>query len=321
MSEGGDSYDPGPWAGYDYKSAWAAYDDTPKPSTSFGSSYSYADDKPKAKSVKISLDDLVPKTISTNARSPVVILTDGTGSMGEFPKVIFEKLPLLDLGIKDYLDDVEISVAMIGDAYCDKYPLQVRPFTKGTGLVDALGNLQIESGGGSGAEESYDLGALYYARNCDMPKATKPVLIFIGDEGIYKSIESSQAKDWARVDSPPAKSADLFKELQQKFSVYCIRKSYGHDGKSNFTSAQDQKIQQQWESYIGSDRIAILNDPRRVVDVIFGLLAYETNKEGFFKKELTERQKPEQVETVMKSMLTIGKSRKALPPGKSVLKK
>jgi hypothetical protein len=42
-----------------------------------------------------------------------------------------------------------------------------------------------------------------------------------------------------------------------------------------------------------------------VVDVIFGILAKETNKIDYFKDEIEGRQRPDQVDTVYKSLKTI----------------
>ena len=315
MSEMGDSYDPGPWKGFDYKSARATYDNDA------GRGYTGTSGSRKSTASR-TIDSLVPEKLTTDARSPLVVLVDGTGSMGEFPKVMFEKLPLLDLGISDYLEDSEIAFSMIGDAGSDKYPLQVQPFKKGKELVTSLNSLIIEGGGGGNQQESYELGALYFARNVEMPKAVKPVLIYVCDEGIYPSVDKNWAEQYARVSIENSiKTKALFDELKNKYSVYCIRKHYngGLDGEQ--MTGSNLAIHKQWEEYLGSDKIAILNDPRRVVDVIFGLLAYETGKQDFFKKELSHRQTPKQVAAVMKSMLTVGKDRKMLPPaGKSVLK-
>ena len=334
MSEGGDSWDPGPWRGYDYKSARAPYyDDTagrgysaPKKSAKGGTSGTGTGTATGVVKSKKSIEDLVPATIKTEARSPVVIITDGTGSMGEFPEVIFKKLPLLDLGIEDYLEDAEISVAMVGDAGCDSYPLQVQGFTKGKGLVGAINKLKIEGGGGGNQEESYDLAALYYARNAEMPKATKPVLIWICDEGIYPQVDKDWASKYARTGieaKMPSKA--VFDELKQKYSVYVIRKHYGGGVDGDKMTGSNLRIQKQWEEYVGAERIAVLNEPGRVVDVIFGLLAYETNKQELFEKELEDRQLPDKdgaakVATVRKSLLTVGKSVKKLPSGRSVMK-
>lgn len=318
MSEQGESYDPGPWEGYDYKSARAKY--TPADDMDYGTPKSKAKSSAsasgmasvKAPSIVTPPKIYVPDSLVTQAKSPLVIICDGTGSMGDFPEWIKKKLPLLDLGINDYVEDCEFSVAIVGDAECDSKGLQVQGFTKGIGLVDVLKNLEIEGGGGSNECESYDLAALYYARKVEMPKAVTPVLIYIADEGVYSTVNHGWAKKWAHVDlDKTLRSTDLFEELKKKFSVYCIRKHYGNQVKNDAMYGSNLKIHHQWENLIGADRIAILNDPQRVVDVIFGLLAYETNKVDFFTKELEDRQMkdkdgPEKIAIVQKSMLTIG---------------
>lgn len=308
MSEMGGSYDPGPWSGFDYKDARKVhntYDSTA--GRGYGSNAGSTSTRSTRSVAATTIDDYLPASLTTNAKSPLVVIVDGTGSMGEFPEVIFKKLPLLDLGIADYLDDCEISFAMVGDAGSDYYALQAQPFSKGKGLEASLNKLKIERGGGSNEQESYDLAALYYARNVEMPKAVKPILIYVCDEGIYPQVDKEWAKDRARVDvSKNIKTQELFQELAKKYSVYCIRKHYGNQVSGEQMVGSNLRIHQQWESYVGADRIAILNNPNRVVDVIFGLVAYDTGKTDFFEQELKFRQKPEQVQEVMKSMVTVG---------------
>src|SRR5271154_657184 len=106
MSESGENYDPGPWKGYDFKSARKAYD----PDVTAGRSYGGPSVGAGAPSKKTTNAELPPPKLETDSTSPLVILVDGTGSMGQFPEIIFEKLPLLDDGVKDYLGkDCEIS--------------------------------------------------------------------------------------------------------------------------------------------------------------------------------------------------------------------
>jgi hypothetical protein len=56
---------------------------------------------------------------------------------------------------------------------------------------------------------------------------------------------------------------------------------------------------------VGLDNVAFLPDPNRVVDVIFGILAKETGRVDYFKDELTGRQRPDQVETVLTALKTV----------------
>ena len=86
-------------------------------------------------------------------------------------------------------------------------------------------------------------------------------------------------------------------------------------------SPTDKRIQAQWESYLGADHVVILPEARRVVDVVFGVLAKETSMQAYFLKELTERQKPGQIKTVMDALKTIHGPPAGLlaDPGKSVM--
>lgn len=306
MSESGD-WDPGDWKGYDFRSARKAYD------AHAGRSY----DDAVHKSVK--LENLIPKSLKTDARSPVVIACDVTGSMGEWPATIFEKLPLLDLESKEYLDDMSISFAAVGDAYSDKYPLQVQEFARGTELTDKLKALVIEGNGGGQVQESYDLPALYYAHNVKMSKAGKPIFIYIGDEKFYQQVDVDQAKNIAHVSlEKRIGSKEAVEDLKKKFSVYAIRKLY-EGGSGDSMSDTDKAIHAQWVDYLGADHVVILPDARRVVDVIFGIFAQETGKVGYFNTELAERQTEEQVKTVTKALKTIHKPKLLADPGKSVM--
>jgi hypothetical protein len=295
MSESGD-YDPGPWRGHDFSSARRDYD--------IHVGRSYEDAVSTGKDPK----SLVPKTLCTKSESPLVIACDVTGSMGDWPATMFSKLPYLELEGKEYLGpSMEISWAGIGDAYCDNYPLQVRPFASGTDLKKELKELVIEGGGGGQIMESYDLGALYYARNVEMHNAIKPMFIFIGDEAIYDFVDKDQAKKWAYATLESRLSGvNAIRELQKRYSVYLVHKPYGSSGGSgDYRSSETEKVYRQWSDILGEDHVAYLPDPQRVVDVIFGIMAKETGRIDYFREELTGRQKPGQVEQVLKSLYSI----------------
>ena len=314
MSEAGD-YNPGPWKGYDFASARKTYD------VHVGRSYDDAVTSGKAR------DDLVPKSLSTDSESPLVIACDVTGSMGEWPATIFSKLPYLDLEGQEYLGKgLEISFAAVGDCHSDQYPFQARPFTTGKGLEKELKELVIEGGGGGQIMESYDLAALYYARRVEIPKAINPIFIFIGDEKLYDFISKDAAKEWARTSLEGRTSvASVIGELKQKYSVYAVLKPYDV-GRGDGMTSTNQEVHKAWADLLGEDHLAILPEAGRVVDVIFGILAKETSRIDYFEEELKDRQKPAQVKTVLKSLESIHtpppkKSRKKLRSGTSRLSK
>lgn len=290
MSESGD-YDPGPWRGHNFNTARKQYD------SHVGRSYD------NAVEAHTTCKQIIEPKLITQSESPLVIACDVTGSMGDWPATIFSKLPYLDLEGQEYLGKtLEISFAAVGDAYSDKYPLQVRPFTKGTDMKKRLEELVIEGNGGGQGMESYDLPAVYYANNVEMPKAIRPIFIYIGDEGIYDFVDKGFAKEYANVNlDKRLKTTDAIRELKNKFSVYLIRKPYD-EGYGDKMGPRDQKIYAQWESVLGADHISQLPGADRVVDVIFGILARETNRMDYFQEELVGRQTKTQVDTVMKAL-------------------
>lgn len=256
----------------------------------------------------------VPDRISTNAEAFLVIVCDVTGSFEEWPQTIFSKLPYLEHEAKEYLgQNLEISFAAVGDAFKDRYPLQVKAPCHGVQLKESLEKFVIEKGGGANHVESYDLPALYYARKCDMPNVIrKPIMIFICDEGIYNFVDHEKAEKYCgvKLDKHLA-NVDLFAELKKKFSVYAIRKPYGCDGfENNLRHRMDVAIEEQWADMIGADHIVDLPEASRVVDVIFGILASETNRLDYFDQELQDRQGKDKdgnhkINVVQKSLLSI----------------
>lgn len=295
-------YSPGAWEGHDFKSARRDYD--------VHVDRSYGD----AKSKGVDPSSLVPDSITTQSSAPLIVVVDVTGSMGEWPAVMFSKLPYLEYEAKEYLgEDMEICWAAIGDANTtDDYPLQVRPFTKGTDLKDELEKLVIEGGGGGQGKETYELAALFFARNFSMPNAIRrPVIIFIGDEKPWPDVSVTHAKKWSRVDlEKTLLTKSIFEELKSRFSVYVIRKPYEQSSGDSMSSS-DKEIRRTWSELLGEDHIADLPIADRVVDVIFGILAKETERVEYFKEEIEHRQLPEQVEVVYKSLNTVHQ----LPPG------
>lgn len=296
MSESAD-FDPGPWKGHDFKDGRLFYD------KHAGRSYD------EAVNSGVNAQDLIPKSLTTNCKRPLIITVDVTGSMDEWPATIFSKLPYLEIEGREYLgEDMEISFSAVGDATVgDNYPLQIRPFTKGTDLKVQLGELKNEHGGGSGANESYELAPLYYARRVSMPNAKRPIHIIIGDELPYDFVSRSQARKFAYEDlRSDISTEEIFEEHKRRCAVYIIRKPYGN-------STWEPRIQHRWIGLLGEDHVAPLADPNRVVDVIFGILAKETGRIGYFKGEIEGRQRVDQVDTVYKSLRTIHAVRASLP--------
>jgi hypothetical protein len=318
MAEG-DDYTPAPWAAkHDFTQARKTYDQH--------AGRSYAD----ASTARVSASTLVPDFIETKSRHPLLIRCDISGSMGGWPGTMFSKIPYVDHEVRtEYLgEDAVISYGAIGDTN-DSYTLQVQPFTIGEEMKTSLTNLVIEGGGAGPGHycEAYCVAALYDIHNVRFPKAAgKPPLIYIGDEMPYHTVSRADAKNFAKVDLEGSHLGvkAIFAELMRRYSVYLILKPYGSESFSGDSlSGVTKEVHANWVSLIGADRIALLPDAGRVVDVIFGILAKEADKVEYFREEIEGRQRPDQVETVYKSLLTVhgGDPDSGKPKGGSTLHK
>lgn len=89
----------------------------------------------------------------------LAVLFDVTGSMGGVPRTLQAKLPGL-LGLlmrKGYVEHPQILFGAVGDATCDRAPLQIGQFESDNRMADDLGRILLEGGGGGQLTESYEL--------------------------------------------------------------------------------------------------------------------------------------------------------------------
>jgi hypothetical protein len=131
---------------------------------------------------------------------PIVVLFDVTGSMGHVPRRLQEKLPqLLGLLLRGgYAKDPQIMFGAIGDATCDRAPLQVGQFESDNRMDDDLGRILLEGGGGGQMTESYELALYFMARNVRTDawdkRGRRGYLFIIGDELAYSKVKAHEVR-------------------------------------------------------------------------------------------------------------------------------
>ena len=133
---------------------------------------------------------------------PIAVLFDVTGSMRGVPRALQAKLPQL-LGLllrKGYVSDPQIMFGAIGDATCDRAPLQVGQFESDNRMDDDLGRILLEGGGGGQKRESYELAMYFMARHiatdCFDKRGRRGYFFIIGDEMAYPRVKRSEVRDW-----------------------------------------------------------------------------------------------------------------------------
>ncbi|GAA1513933.1 hypothetical protein GCM10009827_030730 [Dactylosporangium maewongense] len=131
----------------------------------------------------------------------IAVMFDVTGSMGSVPRVLQQKLPQL-LGLllrKGYVKDPQILFGAIGDATCDRVPLQVGQFESDNRLDEDLGRFVLEGGGGGQMTESYELAMYFMARHtsidCYEKRGKRGYLFIIGDEQAYSRVKPGEVRD------------------------------------------------------------------------------------------------------------------------------
>jgi len=131
----------------------------------------------------------------------IVFALDVTGSMGGIPvKLARRDLPtfmstLMDCGVPD----PQVLFMAVGDANCDRAPLQVGQFESEAELMDQwLTWSYLEGGGGGSNQESYELGLYLAARHTSMDcfekRNHRGYLFMTGDENPYPRISKAQVK-------------------------------------------------------------------------------------------------------------------------------
>lgn len=251
--------------------------------------------------------DLDPKNkiVTSSHGNPIVVAIDVTGSMGDWTKIIFDKMPLFygQLIMQGYLTDPEISFAAIGDATSDRCPLQISDFAQGSAIDTQLAKLYLEGNGGGQTYESYELAAFYYANRCDVSSATsKPFLFITGDEGMYDPLNKNIITNLIGVSVENDVSCrEIFSKLREKFHVFHVKKPYSD-------SSADARILSQWESIVGPESILRLQTPKAVVDIMLGAIALRsgTRTVDRYCEDLVSRgQEPDRIAEVRAALSTI----------------
>lgn len=199
--------------------------------------------------------------------TPVAVLFDVTGSMSDVPKIFVQALGnLMKLLVsRGYLKDPQILFGAIGDATCDRAPIQMGQFESSNVMDSMLSLFYLEAGGGGQQTESYELGMYYMARHTDLHSLTKRnkkgYLFMFGDEMNYDRVKAREVKKFIGVDlEADIPFETILAELRQKFEVFWILPKYTN----NYNNS---KINNHCKSVYGQNFLK-LEDPNDVCNLI-----------------------------------------------------
>ncbi len=236
------------------------------------------------------------KRIDTDSPNPVVVAVDVTGSMATWPAEIFDRLPLLYQTLSQYRPDADIAFSAIGDAGCDKWPLQVTDFAQSFSLDGALKAIFGEGGGGD-FPESYGVFAWWMNRRCDIPKAGqsgsetgRPFLIVYGDADMHPKVPGAQlSKLLGETISGDFDAIEEWNTLCKKWEVWFIRRPTGRIG---------DHIEKQWRAAVGNNYIHI-RDEQRAIDYALCIIGHRWGRMDDVRANMLARQDADKVNAVI----------------------
>jgi hypothetical protein len=187
----------------------------------------------------------------------IAVLFDVTGSMRTVPRVLQRKLPQL-LGLvqrKGYATHPQILFGGIGDATCDRAPLQIGQFESDNRMDDDLGRILLEGGGGGQMTESYELAMYFMARHTAIDsferRGRRGYLFLIGDELPYGHVKPREVKRVIGDElAEPIAVEAILAELRRKYDTYYILPA-------GSSYAGDQTVLDTWRGLLGQNVIAL----------------------------------------------------------------
>jgi hypothetical protein len=198
----------------------------------------------------------------------IAVWLDVTGSMRSIPMTIQQRLPQL-LGLllyKNYIPHPQILFAAVGDATCDRVPLQVGQFESDNRMDAHLQNLILEGGGGGQQTESYELGLYFMARHtsidCYEKRGKKGYLFMIGDEMAYPNVKAPEVNKLISAgiqENIPLKQ--IVREVKEAYNVFFfipVNASYG----------SDQTIYKFWKDTLGAQHVLPLENAEDISETI-----------------------------------------------------
>jgi len=244
--------------------------------------------------------------------TPIAVLFDVTGSMGHVPRVLQSKLPQL-LGLllrQGYAKDPQVMFGAIGDATCDRVPLQVGQFESDNRMDDDLGRIVLEGGGGGQMMESYELALYFMARHTATDswdkRGRRGYLFIIGDELAYPAVKTAEVSrligDGLGEDMPVRQMVD---EVTARWDTYYLLPAGSH-------YAGNRKVLDFWRGLLGqnADELDDLDAVCETIALTVGLGEQAIDLDAGLRD--LDRAGSTATRTVSKALAQVGSGRRAV---------
>lgn len=195
----------------------------------------------------------------------IKVMLDVTGSMNHIPRLVQDNLHKLNDDLKPVIDDPQILFGAVGDAKCDRGPLQVGQFESGIEMDDDLTRFYLEGNGGGNGGESYELAIYFAARHtatdCFEKRQKRGYIFLIGDELPHRWVEPDEVASLMGDKIPDRIPVeDIVKEAQVKWNIFFMIP----EGSSH---ASEPTLLNRWAGLLGRENVLFFN-PSNSAEVI-----------------------------------------------------
>lgn len=202
--------------------------------------------------------------------TPVIVAIDVTGSMGMIADVLARKgLGTLFTEIIDRkpITDPHLMFMAVGDANCDRAPLQVSQFEADNRIVEQLTQIFIEHGGGGNNFESYNLPWYFAAAHTEhdslVKRGKRGYLFTVGDEEAPKNLTKAQIKEFVGDElEHEMTTEELLGNAQRSYDVFHIVIAEG-----DYARGHLDRVMSSWTALLGQ-RVIKLADHKKLAETI-----------------------------------------------------
>jgi hypothetical protein len=208
----------------------------------------------------------------------IIVGLDVTGSMGKIADVMAKEglgIMVEEILARKPVTDPHIMIAGIGDAYCDRSPLQITQFEADLTIAKQLEQIWLEKGGGGNNFESYNLPWYFAAKHtsidCFEKRGKKGYLFTVGDEEAPKELLKSHiSKIFGDTVERDYSTEELLNMVSKMYHVFHIIVEEG-----SHASMHMGEVLSSWTDLLGQ-RVLRLADHTKLAEVVVS--AMEVNE-------------------------------------------
>jgi hypothetical protein len=214
------------------------------------------------------------------ASTPVIIGVDVTGSMGSLAEELIVRglnVTFTELLNRKPVSDPHVMAMAIGDATCDRAPLQVTQFEADIRIAQQLTDLWLEGGGGGNRGESYSLAHVFAGlktvHDAYAKRGKKGFLFTVGDEPNLDGVSREQLQ---RVLGVPVErdmtAQDCVDVASRTYEVFHIIVDGSY-------AARDLKgVRETWNPIL-PQRVIHLKDPSKLSETIVSAIELASGRD------------------------------------------